>query len=223
MNTLKDYQMHLEKGQELINHYGHLFRGLKKTMRFHHPRMVQGLIDWCKLIPEGATGIEIGCFAGESTLILTESIHNLSLICVDPWLPDYYSDNQIPKAEECFDYATTRQRGKPFSIDKVKMTSDDFFDSLIKNNEYEIEYLGNKGIIAARPEKVDFVYIDGCHKSPIVDRDILNALKVIKPGGILGGHDYNFKGSPDVIKALLEVMGREADFVYPDYSFAYRV
>jgi len=50
---------------------------------------------------------------------------------------------------------------------------------------------------------VDFVYIDGNHSSPQVNRDIMNSWAKIKPGGIMGGHDYT-EQYPDVILAVKE-------------------
>jgi predicted O-methyltransferase YrrM len=162
--------------------------------------MVMGLVNWCKLIPADAVGLEIGSFAGESSLIMLETIPNLNLTCVDLWKSDYYRENQIPVAEKTFD-AVVRNR-----VTKIKDFSDEAFNWFIIHRM-----------------KFDFVYIDGNHNYEFVKKDIINALKVIKVGGILGGHDYKYKKSAGVAKALLEVMGREPDFVFPDYSFAYKV
>lgn len=38
----------------------------------------------------------------------------------------------------------------------------------------------------------DFVFIDGCHHYDYVKRDTENALRVLKPGGVLAWHDYGF-------------------------------
>lgn len=40
------------------------------------------------------------------------------------------------------------------------------------------------------PEKLDFIYIDGNHDYDPVVYDIKEALKIVKPKGIIGGHDY---------------------------------
>jgi predicted O-methyltransferase YrrM len=39
-------------------------------------------------------------------------------------------------------------------------------------------------------ERLDFVYIDGDHTYNQVIRDIEHYLCLLKPGGVLGGHDY---------------------------------
>ena len=99
------------------------------------------------------------------------------------------------------------------------------FDKIIGSKAVKIKTTSDKAfeIFKNSDEKFDFIYIDGNHTYEFVKRDIINALGLIKPGGILGGHDYKFKGSPGVIRALLEIMGREADYVFKDYSFAYRI
>lgn len=40
-------------------------------------------------------------------------------------------------------------------------------------------------------KSLDFVYIDGNHESPQVDKDVFNWFTKVKPGGILAGHDYD--------------------------------
>lgn len=40
------------------------------------------------------------------------------------------------------------------------------------------------------PHTLDFVYIDGDHRYEAVKADIAAWYPVVKPGGILGGHDY---------------------------------
>jgi len=40
------------------------------------------------------------------------------------------------------------------------------------------------------PEPLDFIYIDGCHSYEAVKHDIIEAEKIVKHGGIIGGHDY---------------------------------
>lgn len=39
-------------------------------------------------------------------------------------------------------------------------------------------------------ELVDFVYIDGNHQEEFVIQDIENYFPLVRPGGILGGHDF---------------------------------
>lgn len=40
------------------------------------------------------------------------------------------------------------------------------------------------------PEPLDFIYIDGQHTYEAVTHDIRHATLLVKPGGIIAGHDY---------------------------------
>jgi hypothetical protein len=60
-------------------------------------------------------------------------------------------------------------------------------------------------------EKVDVVFVDGCHHYDIVHRDSLNAVKMATPGGIVVWHDYAVY-EPGVVRALNE-LGQDVDLV----------
>jgi len=55
--------------------------------------------------------------------------------------------------------------------------------------------------------KMDLVFIDGCHHYKAVMSDTANALKILKPGGLLIWHDFaNFGDYHDVTRAILDVL-----------------
>ena len=60
-----------------------------------------------------------------------------------------------------------------------KMTSDDFFQKLSKNQ------------VLSNDIKFDVIFIDGLHLAPQVDRDIANAFNYINDDGFLVLHDCN--------------------------------
>ena len=45
-------------------------------------------------------------------------------------------------------------------------------------------------------EELDFIYIDGKHDYYSVLKDIIESEKIVKPNGIIGGHDYFHKNHP---------------------------
>jgi predicted O-methyltransferase YrrM len=50
------------------------------------------------------------------------------------------------------------------------------------------------------PVPFDMVYIDGCHSYEYVLHDTQNALKYVRPGGLIAWHDYSYvKGVSDVV------------------------
>jgi len=134
-----------------------------------------GLEDLCRELPSGLVGLEIGSFAGESAELFLASGKFGVLYCVDPW-----SDEQeaVHKAEFRFD-GRHSQDGR---VIKCKGILKDHFRQL--------------------PE-MDFIYIDGDHKYVPVMRDIGQAMLLLKPGGILAGHDCA-EYCPGVVRAVDE-------------------
>jgi hypothetical protein len=51
--------------------------------------------------------------------------------------------------------------------------------------------------------KADMVFVDGDHNYEPVKRDIINSLAMIRLGGILCGHDYDWKTVREAVKELL--------------------
>jgi predicted O-methyltransferase YrrM len=66
-------------------------------------------------------------------------------------------------------------------------------------------------------ESVDFVFIDGAHDFASVTLDIMNARRILKPGGVLSGHDFCWGNS--VVQAvkseLLFKRGGKGYTLYP--------
>lgn len=52
----------------------------------------------------------------------------------------------------------------------------------------------------------DLAFIDGCHEYSFVHGDILRCLKLVRPGGVICGHDYNGSAWPGVVKAVDELV-----------------
>ena len=69
---------------------------------------------------------------------------------------------------------------------------------------------------------LDFAYIDGDHSYEWVKRDITYCLKVLKPGGIISGHDYSEQYNDRVVRAVDEILGKP-DEVYIDTSWMKRL
>jgi SAM-dependent methyltransferase len=58
-------------------------------------------------------------------------------------------------------------------------------------------------------KSVDLVMIDGCHEYAAVRDDIVAALEVLRPGGMLAGHDHT-ADFPGVVRAVLEMTSGRA-------------
>ena len=132
----------------------------------------KGLLEMIQQIGDtkNKTMIEIGSFIGESTIIFAE--HFKEVIAIDPFLPDY--DPNDPTSNFNFDevYEEYLRRTSPFkNIKTIRATSDDAVKKL-------------------QGETYDFIYIDGLHTYDGVKTDIINYQPLVKPDGVIGGHDY---------------------------------
>ena len=116
------------------------------------------------------TVLQIGVFVGHATAWLQDNVltHPDSVLYdVDTW------GGSKEKAHEEFDWSDVYQTYLSVAGERTKpfvMTSDKFFKS-------------NKTMF-------DFIYVDGAHTMVQVSRDLMNANKFIKPGGIIGADDY---------------------------------
>jgi predicted O-methyltransferase YrrM len=121
-----------------------------------------GLIDLIADLPEMDSMLEVGSFAGESALMFYNSGKFKSITCVDVW-EDPHGAKRMAYAEESFN---KRLGGK---VTKIKAA---FTERL-------------------NLPKFDFIYIDADHNYESVKQDIQLAKKLIKPNGIIAGHDYS--------------------------------
>ena len=123
-------------------------------------------------------GAEIGVFKGEHACEILRKMPNVEkLYLVDPY-----------EAYNGFN---------PRSIEQVLQGPADAqnrFDSVgIDPSRYEWVIAHFSASVV--PEELDFIYIDGNHAYKAVKFDILEARKIVKIGGILGGHDYRLSDS----------------------------
>lgn len=128
------------------------------------------------------TGIEVGTAYGNNALYLKEHSGVEKLVCIDPYI--FY--NAMPGFTCQEEYDTLYEYAKSRGLYIMRMPSYAFhFDWHL--NEY------------------DFVFIDGSHDYADVKFDIENFWSVVRPGGILCGHDYNiFEG----VNKAVEEFGR---------------
>lgn len=122
---------------------------------------------------EYKTGAEIGVAIGTYSEILCKANPSMKLFAIDPWAvyPGYGEIKNWNKAESWYAEAIERLMSynctliRKFSMDAVK----DFTETY--------------GLL-------DFVYIDGNHDFKNIACDISEWEKVVRPGGIVSGHDY---------------------------------
>ena len=120
-------------------------------------------------------GIEIGTGAGDLTVTLLRDMPKISrLYTIDPWKHVDGREFEAGDPQERHDAAQKAARQR----------LDEFGDRVV------IMPMTSKEALPHIPEFVDFVWIDGDHSGETVEFDCDAYLPLVKPGGILGGHDY---------------------------------
>lgn len=117
------------------------------------------------------SGAEIGTEHGRYAERLCRANPQLRLFCVDPYtaLPYYQGYETQEKINSYYEDAISRL--DKYNCEILKMTSMD----AVKRFE---------------PNELDFVFIDGDHRFEYVVNDIIYWSRIVRPGGIVYGHDY---------------------------------
>jgi hypothetical protein len=157
-------------------------------------------------------GVEIGVAGGEHALSILENLNIKKLYLVDPY--DLY--NTYTEGKEIYGISqSTLKETKKSAREKLK--------------KYErqivwIEQQSSKAISDIN-DNLDFVYIDGNHAYDFVLEDLHKYYSLIRPGGVLGGHDYYngfAKSHSGLIKAVQEfasTLNLDLTVEMPDFWF----
>lgn len=135
--------------------------------------------------------IEAGCWQGRSTRALADHCAG-RIVAVDPWAGDYFTD-----------------RGHRHTIrtDVYDQFAAHLADHVASGRVVPIQM----PFVEAAPSlhavlggAADLVFLDGDHRYEAVLADIDAALPLLRPGGILAGHDYSHPSWPGVKRAVDE-------------------
>jgi len=135
---------------------------------------------------------EVGTHNGRHAKLLLKHLPNISkLYLIDFWKA--YSDYPVQdyQSQDC-EMTKNAFRGN----DKVEIIAG---DSVKVAGRFADNYF-------------DFVYIDAAHDHASVKNDILAWKPKVKSGGILAGHDYDYKDTPGVKQAVDEIFGDKVNF-----------
>lgn len=113
-------------------------------------------------------GTEHGFYAGK----LCQANPQLKLYCVDPYVVIPYYEGYKDQEQVNVHYEAAKKRLAPYDCDILKMTS-------------------MEAVKRFYPNELDFVFIDGDHYFEYVVNDIIYWTKIVRPGGIVFGHDYS--------------------------------
>jgi hypothetical protein len=131
-------------------------------------------------------GVEVGvAFGGHSESIL--EIETVEMLwAIDPFLHQGDYDDPINVEQERFDriHAFTSERLARFGARAMLLR------------------MSSEEAVAVVPDDIDFVYVDAIHTLDAVWDDLWRWAPKIRPGGILGGHDYGHPDFPGVKQAI---------------------
>lgn len=173
--------------------------------------MVTGLQELAASFPMGTDMVEVGSWSGESALIFLQSPRVRSLVMVDPFDPALCGSilNHV------------HHRGTTCE-DALALLTQDVLERYANATLLRMTSLEAAAQFADEGRLFDVVYIDACHKEWAVRHDIHAWRPLVKPGGLIAGHDHRSKQYPGVTRAVLDLLG-PPDFVYSDTSWVKRV
>jgi hypothetical protein len=149
---------------------------------------------------DGAIFVEVGAYLGRSTIYLASRIKqsgkNIRFYVADLWdgwfYDDYHQQTPMRESGDVFWHFMRHLRAARVEdvVIPLKMSS----------------------LMAARlfdPGSVDFVFLDGDHSEQAVREDLQAWYPLVKPGGMLGVHDYSITDFPGVEAALDQFLEKE--------------
>lgn len=141
------------------------------------------------LVSQGyRVGAEIGVYKGAFTRLFLQA--GLKMFAVDPWMA-FTGQGRSQHKQEVQDelYEVAQQNLKPYT--------DSGQCQIIRRTSMDATRKFRHG-------SLDFVYIDGNHEFPNVAQDLYEWNKIVRPGGVMSGHDY-FNTPPHASNVLCHV------------------
>lgn len=133
--------------------------------------------------------VEFGSFQGRSTRAMADNLMPNGVIwAVDPWSGEYPG--------------VTGEDMKEINTYCYPIFQKNLMDHIVADRV--VPYRGFSYRFRL-PFEVDMVFIDGDHRYETVCKDIDSALRLLKSGGTICGHDYQWEG---VCKAVHEKLDR---------------
>ena len=171
-----------------------------------HPTHLGGSIDilpfytdMAKHIPKGGSFLEVGSFLGRSLSFMGSLRHDIELHSCDPWEDGFDPDLVLSGAK-----AVIEKHGSLYAAFLASMMEHvpEMLDRLTINR-----MRSEPGLEMYKDASMDFMFIDGSHYYDAVLHDCKEALRIVKPGGIIAGHDYCWGN--EVTQAVDKVFGTE--------------
>lgn len=154
-----------------------------------------------KRLPKDAVCAEVGVWEGAFSERILEICSPRALHLIDPWAfqPEF--------------------AGTGFGREKNRNLMEEKYLGVVAKFENDPRVKIHRGYsdeaLAALPDaSLDWIYIDGNHHAPFIDRDLDMSLAKVKPNGIIAGDDFNWMAealNAPVKTAVEAVMARLGD------------
>ena len=137
------------------------------------------------------TIVEVGCWQGRSTRALADHVRAGGVVhAIDRWAGPVYT---VAGAEH------------PFRSDVWREFADHLADHLIAGTVrpwVAPSAVALPGLVELIGPVADLVFLDGDHRYASVAADLAAARALVRPGGVLAGHDYGNRTWPGVTAAV---------------------
>ena len=162
----------------------------------------KGLIELIELMQiEPRTGIEIGVYRGETSKILLRYFPDLTLYMLDLWAPSPHKsyrasgDSKAKISGKWLEHYDATIENVSFAKDRARVVRGDVLRPGAARNMDLVD--------------VDFIFLDADHSYNGTRTAIGIWSELVRPGGLIAGHDYR-QEFPGVIRAVdAEVAHRE--------------
>ncbi len=153
-------------------------------------------------VPIGGLMVNVGTFGGRNLAACADTIRErrLKVLAVDPWASTAQYFQTPEEWDQTYDYFkdVLKEFRIAENVTPFQMTSIDA--AQVVNAKLTLQ--STCGFTAA----LDFVFIDAEHTETALRSDILAWKPLIRPGGVIAGHDYGHPLYPGVKAAVDELL-----------------
>jgi len=134
-------------------------------------------------LPKGGIGVEVGVQNGDNAALLMEATQPQTMALVDPWKewdawPDVSQEEHYKSYRRVADRFQEEIRAGQVLI--IRSVLDDVFEAFCTMRP-------STGMMVP---SLDWIYIDGDHRYDAALEDLRAANVIVKPDGVIAGHDY---------------------------------
>lgn len=153
--------------------------------------------------------LEVGSWVGASTLSWAQGLklHNHSkgvITCVDAWKPFFDRTLHNNDVYRVMEQALSTETAYQLFLHNISTIPESIICQHLRGNSQHI-------LPMLRQKSFDVIFIDGDHSYSAVKKDILNALDLVKEGGIICGDDLNLQLSQ--VDEVITRQESETDFI----------